>query len=101
MFIGFVNHDTDFVAVFPVTGLFEEPVTSTTNYKVYGPLGDLMANSTGIATQVLAGIYKATLPVKTVNQYEAGKFYNLVVTYTVTDGTKTSTKMKFFTFGAV
>lgn len=101
MFIGFVNHETDFVAVFPVTGLYEQPITATVNYKVYGPLGDLMANSTGVATQILTGIYKATLPVRTVNQYEAGKFYNLVISYSVVDGATTTTKIKFLTFGAV
>lgn len=101
MFMGFVPHNSDFTAVFPVTGFYEEPITATANYKVYGPLGDLMANSSGIATQILTGIYKAVLPVKTVNQYEPGKFYNLVVSYSVTEDGKTVTKMKFLTFGAV
>lgn len=97
MFMGFVNQGSDFTAVFPVTGLYQQPITATVSYKVYGPLGDLMANSSGTATQILIGIYKAVIPVKIVNQYEAGKFYNLVVTYPVGN----DTKMQFFTFGAV
>jgi hypothetical protein len=97
MFMGFVNNGATFTAVYPVVGDLSEPITVSSTYTVYGPLGDVMANSSGSSTLIVQGIYKASIPVSTGNLYEAGKFYYLVVTYTHNSHSKISN----FTFGVV
>lgn len=97
MFMGFVNNNSTFTAVYPVVGDLGEPITTASTYTVYGPLGDVMANSSGSSALIVQGVYKATLPVSTGNLYEAGKFYYLVVSYTHNSHGKISN----FTFGVV
>lgn len=97
MFMGFVNNNSTFTAVYPVVGDLGEPITVSSAYTVYGPLGSVMANSSGSSTLIVQGVYKASIPVSTVNLYEAGKFYYLVVTYTTSGHSKISN----FTFGVV
>lgn len=97
MFMGFVNNSTTFTAVYPVVGDYNEPITTASTYTVYGPLGTVMANSSGSSTLIVQGVYKASIPVSTVNLYEAGKFYYIVVSYTAGGHNKISN----FTFGVV
>jgi hypothetical protein len=56
-----------------------------------------MAGSSGSSTLIVQGVYKASIPVSSVNLYEVGKFYYLAVTYT----TSGHSKMANFTFGVV
>jgi hypothetical protein len=97
MFMGFVNNGSTFTAIYPVTGDYGEPVVASSTYVVYGPLGETMPNSSGSSTLIVQGVYKASIPVSSVNLYEAGKFYYIVVTYTVNGHSKISN----FTFGVV
>lgn len=97
MFMGFVNNNSTFTAVYPVVGDNGEPLTTASTYTVYGPLGSVMPSSSGSSTLIVQGVYKAAIPVSTVNLYEAGKFYYLVISYT----TSGHSKMANFTFGVV
>lgn len=97
MFMGFVNNNSTFTAVYPVVGDYNEPITTASTYTVYGPLGETMPSSSGSSTLILQGIYKASIPVSAVNLYEVGKFYYLVVSYTHNGHSKISN----FTFGVV
>ena len=97
MCMGFVNNNSTFTAVYPVVGDFGDPITTASTYTVYGPLGDVMAGSSGSSTLIVQGVYKASIPVSSVNLYEVGKFYYLAVTYT----TSGHSKMANFTFGVV
>jgi hypothetical protein len=97
MFMGFVNNNSTFTAVYPVVGDYNEPIITASTYTVYGPLGDVMPSSSGSSTLIVQGVYKASIPVSSVNLYEAGKFYYIVVSYSSGGHNKISN----FTFGVV